>query len=162
MNIPIQHRNRFVIFVAVFAVTMLASGGVWFIKSGPIPYSYRAGLHYTLYYPTQLPDGYRVDRNSFLRKGSVLIFSLVSPHSKAIAVSEEALPVGLNLSPPTAPYIQLQMQRSFTTAIGPATLSLWGANDVVSIQASGTWLILNVTGVKPQTAIKVGSHFSPI
>jgi hypothetical protein len=136
---------------------------IWyFVSASPIPSRYRSGLNYSLYYPSQLPNDYTVDKTSFRRKDAVLIFSLTAPRGRTIAVSEERLPAGINLNSSSQSGISLPTQRSFTTAIGPATLSLWGSNTVVSIQAGGTWILLNVTGINPETALSVGSSFKPL
>lgn len=155
-------RNRLAVVGIAVALLVLIGGGRLLLDVNPIPLRYRSGLSYGLYYPKQLPDGYQVKQGSFQRKGSVLIFTLSSPRGRAIAVSEEALPVGLNLSQSNSSGMQLPTDRNFTTGIGQASLSLWGANTVVSIQAGGTWLILNVSGVDPQTAIAIGSSFKPV
>src|SRR5256885_1466002 len=79
----------------VVSASILFAVAIWFIAihdTKPIPRQYRKNLHFTLYYPTRLPEGYSVDPTSFQRQGNVLIFSIKAPHGKNVAVSEQAVP----------------------------------------------------------------------
>jgi hypothetical protein len=151
--------------------TQLATGGLLlvglsaglvtvFYDSGPIPRSARKEIDFPLYYPKTLPPGYSVDARSFTQKDKVVIFSIKPPHGKNIAVSEQHLPTGLDLSVHKNPAgIKLPDERNFTTGAGQAQVSLWGDKMVSSLVTEDTWIILNVTGITPTDVDAVTSSF---
>jgi hypothetical protein len=157
--------RRFWLWV-MFPLLVLAAGlGEWLvINTKPIPGKYRQGLNFPLYYPANLPQGYTVDHNTFERKGAVLIFVVDTPNGKHIAVSEEHVPVGLDLSqhPPDNSPIKLPDEDNFTTAVGTAQISLWGANLVCSLVTPNTWIILNISGFTNSQAELVAQSFKPL
>lgn len=160
---------RGVYVLACLAIIVgVVAGGAWAVQyyrndAGLIPGKYSRGLNFPLYYPTNLPDGYAVDRASFKRQGNVLIFNITAPTGQNIAVSEEALPKNLNLtqSQPQAP-VALPDQRNFTTAIGAAHINLWGDRFVSNVVTNKTWVVLNVTGFKIDDAQKVTQAFTEL
>lgn len=141
------------------------AGTLWYLANDkPIPRQYRSGLNFPLFYPQNLPHGYRVDRNSFQRQGKVLIFNLLAPGKRNMAVSEEVLPAGLDLtgnSNGPAGFTPAG-QKNFTTAIGPAEYRLFGSHTIVSIVSQKTWIVINVTNIPQQTAIDVASSLQPL
>lgn len=158
----VQRRTLNVIVIVIIAAIIV---GGWLYRntnntSGPIPKKFASGLSYPLYYPTNLPTGYRVDRSSFARRGNVLIFSVIGPNGENIAVSEEPRPANLDLGQ-TAPAsgISLPDERAFTTSAGSAYISLWGAKLVSSLVTNSTWVLLNVTGFQMNAAQEVTQAF---
>jgi|GEM_PF-1791285 len=138
-------------------------GAAFWASSTPIPQAARQGITFPLYYPKTLPQGYTVDAQSFTQKDKTVIFSIKGPGGKNIAVSQQHLPVGLDLSVHKNPAgIKLPDERNFTTGIGQAQMSLWGDKMVASLVTNETWLILNVTGIPPKDAEAVASSFRPL
>lgn len=162
----IRRHPRRTLAIAVAAVIILATpAAIWLIiNTKPIPGKYRQGLNYPLYYPSNLPKGYKVDRASFDRKGNVLIFNISSPSGKNIAVAEQHVPGDLDLSqhPHTASGITLPDQRDFNTPAGAAEISFWGDKLVSSLVTDNTWVILNVSGFKMDDAQKITQAFAKI
>jgi hypothetical protein len=151
--------------ISAVLVVLGIGTGTWIgiHASLPIPKNARQGISFPLYYPRGLPQGYTVDRSSFNQKDKVVIFSIKTPRGRNIAVAEQHLPTGLDLSQHKNPAgIKLPDERSFSTGIGPAQMSLWGSKMVVSVVAPETWVILNVTNVPPEEAIAVASSFKPL
>jgi hypothetical protein len=162
-RIPLRKRRKLLltlIGVCIMIVVVTAAVAWILMNDKPIPAKYRSGLDFPLYYPKNIPHDYAVERQSFQRQGKVLIYSLTSPHERDIAVSEEAIPTGYTINQSlNQTGISLPDERTFTTAIGPASYTLWGTHTVISIASQNTWLILNVTGVPPQTAIDIAGSF---
>ena len=160
-------RGVYVLCMIAVLVAFFA-GGAWAVQhyrndSGLIPGKYTHGLAFPLYYPTNLPSGYTIDRTSFKRQGNVLIFNIIAPLGPTIAVSEEAIPKNLNLTQNQNPSgIALPDQHNFSTAIGNAQVSLWGDKFVSSVVTQKTWLILNVTGYKIDDAQKITQAFTQL
>ncbi|HEY2003646.1 MAG TPA: hypothetical protein VGH44_00850 [Candidatus Saccharimonadia bacterium] len=145
---------------ALFVVLAIAAGTWLVVNTKPIPEKYRQGLNYPLYYPTNLPNGYVVDRSSFQRKTNVLVFNINTPSGRNIAVSEERIPLGVDLSQhPNSSGLALPDQREFTTTAGTAEISFWGNKLVSSLVTPDTWVVLNVSGFTMNDAEKVTQSF---
>lgn len=158
-------RNRMLLWGGLpFLILAFAAGSWLALNTKPIPAKYRQGLEFPLYYPKNLPAGYTVDRSSFRRDNKVLIFSVSAPNGKTIAISEERIPIGLDLSQhvPNPNGIKLPDQDTFTTSIGSAQTTLWGDKYVTSLVTQDTWIILNVTGFTNKQAEKVAQSFVQI
>lgn len=161
-----RHPRRTLAIGAAAMLLLTIPAATWLIiNTKPIPGKYRQGLGYPLYYPSNLPKGYKVDRTSYVRNDKTLIFSIQAPNGKNIAVSEQHIPAGLDLSqhPATNPAgIALPDQRNFTTAAGSAQISFWGDKLVSSLVTDNTWIILNVSGFKLDDAQKVTQAFTKL
>lgn len=163
----ISHRSRRLTvvslsaaLVAIVVVTLIGSS-MWRKSSAasPIPSQYSSGLSFPLYFPTSLPSGYRVDESSFQRQDAVLIFNVVSPAGKTLAVSEEA-------SPTTAPSrgsanapVAIAGERSFSSPAGQTHIGLWGDKYVADIMADRTWIIINGTGFTADQLTPIANSF---
>lgn len=162
-SISLTLRRPPTIIATAVTVAILGSATAWWLiaHTKPIPAKYRQGLNFQLYYPQNLPKGYIVDKHSFQRKNKVLIFNISSPSGKNIAVAEQHIPQGLDLSQhPNPSGVSLPDQRNFTTAAGSAQISLWGDKLVSSLVTPNTWVILNVTGFKMDDGQMVTESFS--
>jgi hypothetical protein len=163
----IRRHPRRTLAIAITATIVLATpAATWLIiNTKPIPGKFRQGLNYPLYYPTNLPKGYAVDRTSFQRQKDVLIFNIKSPNGKNIAVAEEHIPQGLDLSqhPEAGPAgVALPDQRDFKTGAGSAEISFWGDKLVSSLVTDNTWITLNVSGFNMNEAQKITQSFTKL
>lgn len=160
-------RKRLWLLVGAGLVIVLSAslgGYLLFIRdTGLIPRQYRKGLDFTMYYPTRLPSGYEVDRTSFERKDSSIIFSIKAPKGKNIAVSLQAIPPGGAPQNTSSAPFEIAGEKTLNTAIGIAHITLWGTKYVSDIATSdGTWIILNVTSFTTQQAVEVTQSFTRI
>jgi hypothetical protein len=128
----------------------------------PIPRSVRHGVSYPLYYPANLPAGYSVDRTSFKNQDGVLIFSIKTPNGKNIAVSEQAVPLNLDLHPVSNAPVKIPGERDFTTPIGKGHVGLWSDKYVADITTDDTWIITNATGFTADQSTEVARSFHPV
>lgn len=155
---------KFWFLVAMFVPFL--SGVIWFVPKllSPFPLSEQIGINYPLFYPRHLPPGYAVDETSFQKRDKVVIFNLSTPIGRNIAVSEEAIPPGVNLSAPSNTSGALNIPNSprllFNTSAGPAYADLWGDKYVCSIVTPNTWIILNVSGFTSQQVQLIAQAFA--
>lgn len=131
-------------------------------SKNPFPAKIRQGLHFNLYYPQNLPNGYTIDRTSFTRKENSIIFVINTPIGKNIVASEQALPLGdaIELGPPDPPPgSPINLNKHIDVPAGKAVIGLWGANFVSSIVTDQTWIILNCNGLTTDQAAVVTRTF---
>jgi len=146
--------------IAALLLLVIASWLLFIRDSGPIPRRYARGLDFTLYYPTTLPQGYGVDRQSFKRQGNVLIFSIFAPQNRNIAVSQQAIPLDMPVRQTTTTPLQIPGQKQFSSAIGTVHIGLWGDKYVTDIVSEQTWIILNTTGFTANEATSIARSFN--
>lgn len=162
---PKRRRGLLILVLTTAVVLILGVFLYWFFMvrdTGPIPRKYTKDLNITLYYPTRLPKGYSVDPDSFERKEGSVIFSIVSAN-RTIGVSLQATPPNVPVRGASKAPISIPGERDFSTGIGQAHLGLWGKKYVSDIiTPKGTWVILNVTGIPPEEAIKLTQSFTEL
>jgi hypothetical protein len=157
------------IVIAISVIVLLGAGALstlwWFAKrqNGPIPRQYTKNLRYSLYYPTQLPQGFYVDQNSFQEQDNVLIFSIKAPNGKNIAVAQQPRPGDAPSHTKSNSPVGIPGEKDFTTAIGQGHVGLWEDKYVADITTNkGTWIILNTTGFTTSDATKVAQSFTEL
>jgi hypothetical protein len=139
--------------VLAIAVTVLvvASVGSYFLYAGPLhttlsrsPFSATTKQKYSsfaLYYPTRLPKGYVINKDSFTSPtDGVLVYSIING-TKNITVSMQAQPAGLNISKLLATY---SGTHGVTTPIGSGTVGVQDNTTLIAHFLTGkTWMIVN-------------------
>lgn len=68
-------------------------GGFLFLKSdsGPIPKNIRQEVNFPVYYPTALPQGYQLAKNTFSAQDNIIFYRLING-GNTIVVSEQTSP----------------------------------------------------------------------
>jgi hypothetical protein len=69
--------------------------------SSPLPKSARQAVNFPLYYPSHLPEGYKLEKGSAKAENNIVFYS-ISNNGKKISVSEQAAPI----NPPDFEIIQ--------------------------------------------------------
>jgi hypothetical protein len=157
-----QRVNRFrltrksLLFVGV-TVLLLVAGGVIlaFVGSGngvgsdPIPTKIIGSVDFTVYYPTNLPAGFKLDKHSFsIPQYDVIVFDLANNKSEKIYLSEEPRPSTFNFG---GYYKNFTDEQS--TIIGSGTIVVGrinnGETEVGSLATNKTWLLTNTTAAVP-------------
>jgi len=150
-----------VVFLAAVSFSLLGVRLRSADNHSPFPAKVRHGLTFSLYYPSNLPSGYYVDRSSFEQQNGVLIFYIRSPKNQAIGVSEQPVPAGVTLPQASKGPIPIPGEKDFTWAIGRTHIGLEGANYVSeTITNNGIWIILNVSGLTADQATSLTESFT--
>jgi hypothetical protein len=148
----VKTKHQLITFdVARLAVILiiLVGGTAWAIvkvsNADSLPKKVYKQAHFAIYYPTPIPAGYMLDKNSAQFDKNVLFFSF-SNMGKKVFVSEQAAPS----APPDLSAIQ-KVNTSFKkvdTAIGQVIMGLNPASQVpLAIIETNTTLI-NISGSK--------------
>lgn len=146
---PKRRRNfkKFLlILITLIIIVGLAAAGWLFIKdrdSGPLPKSIRQSVKFPLYYPSPLPVGYSLDKNSIKSANSIIFFNLNSA-TNTINISEQAAPA----NPPDFAALQ-RSNTSFKKLDVVGGQAVYGVSQKVPVAflITNTTLI-NVNGAK--------------
>lgn len=165
---PKLQKRYFAIAGGIIIIASLVAGGMAWKQhvadaNNPIPKSARKGLTFQLYYPTKLPAGYTVKKDSFENKDGSLIFYILTPDNKEVGVSEQPLPSGVTLPQSNSGPIKVPGEADFVSAIGHAHISIEGKNYVSeTVTQGGVWIILNVSGLTLKDATALTQSFTQV
>ncbi len=159
-----RHVRKPYVLAALIGVAMLSVAvGIIFLNrdNGPFPPSITKKVEFQLYYPSRLPTGFSVDKESFSFKDGVAIFTIRTPYNRSVSVSQQAAPADAPVQQSLAPGapVQIPGERSFPTNIGQGHIGLWGENYVADITTEETWIIINVTGLTADQAMPLAQSF---
>lgn len=150
-------RKKQLVLIAVAALFVGAGGGVLYWKlflsqpanANPFTAKQMASVQFPLYYPTQLPDGYRIDASSVNEpQQGVIVFSLIGPKSKKLYISEEARPSTFDLG---GFYKKFEDLREIPVSDGTVAVGKLGGGttEIVSRANNKTWILSNTTANIP-------------
>lgn len=141
--------------LAVLIVLAGASGLYWrlFITQpavvNPFSTGVIAAMKFPLYYPTNLPTGYRIDAKSVTQPSDgVVVFDMVGPKGEKIYMSEEARPISFDLGGFYKKFQDLQEVPVSDGSIAVGRVNS-GQTEVVSRANNKTWILSNTTASIP-------------
>lgn len=114
-----------------------------------IPKNIQQQMELTLYYPTKLPSGYVVDRNSFQVSNQVLTFSASNKEHKILFTIQERPP---NFDYPAFYTKGLTQSDQFSTPFGQAGVGNANSRLIGSLPIDKTWILLSSTSTKVKSA----------
>lgn len=131
--------------LAILIVTMAVAG--WYIyqqsdASKPVPQSVVRAVNFPLYYPTKLPDGFHVDRQSIKATNNQTVEFSIEQDNQKILVTEAAKP---ELSYEQIYSERLADRRDFDTPAGKVSVGNFKVNDDRaggSLLTARTWVIV--------------------
>jgi hypothetical protein len=115
----------------------------------PFSKSVTASVQFPLYYPTQVPAGYRVDTKSVTQpQQGVVVFNLIGPRGHKIYLSEEARPVTFDLG---GFYNKFQDLKETPVTDGDVAVGRvsHGLTEIASRANNKTWILSNTTANIP-------------
>jgi hypothetical protein len=129
--------------------TLLAISGsiiAWTIWADPsirVPQDYARKVLSPIYIPARLPVGYKIDPNSYLVREGALIMSARHENGRAIAISQQAKPVGFDFHD----FYERQLTQAQTLPRTPhpsvyGTTTQDNKTTLLSIIADSTWIIV--------------------
>lgn len=108
-----------------------------------------AAMKFPLYYPTNLPNGYRVDKKSVSHPSDgVVVFDMIGPKGEKLYMSEEARPVSFDLG---GFYKKFQDLKEVPVSDGSVAVGRVnsGQTEIVSRANNKTWVLSNTTANIP-------------
>lgn len=151
-----DHKKKLLIIAVVGIVIGVGSGVlIWkmaFLQpanANPFTAKELAAVQFPLYYPTQLPTGYRIDTKSVnMPQSGVVVFDMSGPNGKKIYMSEEARPSTFDLG---GFYKKFEDLKEIPVSDGSVAVGKLGGGttEIVSRANNKTWILSNTTANIP-------------
>lgn len=110
------------------------------VLQNPLNPGIKSSVSYNLYYPTKLPEGYKVDTTTIVVKNNTLAYAATKGNTR-IVFTEQALPAAFDFKAFNQKYITEAQQ--FHTIYGPAIMGFNQGRLLASTTSSNSWLILS-------------------
>jgi hypothetical protein len=147
------------LWIAAIVLLAIASGGGGFAfwrlfvwqpaVVNPFDTKTIAAAHFPLYYPTQLPAGFRIDTKTVtVPQDGVVVFNMVGPKGVKLYMSEEARPTKFDLGGFYKKFQDLEETGVSDGAIATGRLS-GGQTEVTSRANNKTWVLSNTSARVP-------------
>ncbi len=148
-------KKKFVLILAILSLILLAGSGFAYWRFiiwkpavvNPFTAKIMASVQFPLYYPTKLPEGYRVDTKSVtVPQQGVVVFNIIGPHGATLYMSEEARPQSFDLG---GFYNNLQDLKEIGISDGAVAVGRKEGQEIASRANSKTWILSNTTAHIP-------------
>jgi hypothetical protein len=172
---PLLSKQKLAFIGATLLVAIIAATAGWAVahKGGNatvavavdlLPSQYNsASLGFQVYFPKNLPAGYRVAPQSYSVSKGALVFYIDTPDGKTLPVSEQIVPTGSTAKDlvPAPAGIKVSNAVQINLPEGVSAFSKWSDKSLTSTVIGKTWIILNVTN-KPEDASVITKSFTKI
>ena len=143
--------RRFIRVFAVFivVVTLLFAAGYWsrdYVTSllkPPSPFVGKvAAQQFPLYFPTKLPEGFKIELGSISQpESNIVVYAISDDKEQRIHISLQAAPEDLNLDPVENTFSN---KRVVPTSHGDVTVGINKVgSEMANVVADKTWIIIN-------------------
>jgi hypothetical protein len=147
--LPKPKRRKIIWSIGIITAAVLVLVVIWLMalrNPQPLPSSIRKATHYTLYYPSQLPQGYAYKKGSTRLDGGMVFYNLVNDR-RTISVSLQAAP------PQAIDLKSLVGFQNLDTAAGKAAVGKNGDNPTIIISTNTTLITINGSAGTPQDVV---------
>lgn len=118
-------------------------------RTSPIPHDITSQVDFPLYYPTELPAGFSLDKNSFTKTNKVVTYVVTYEDDKKLIFNIQARPTNFDFD-------GFQSKgKKLKSSLGDAYIGSLGQNTVVSIATSETWVFIGVPSPIDTSALEV-------
>lgn len=126
---------------SALAAVLLLFAWIWVrtVQADSIPARVRSAVNFPLYQPAKLPDGYKVDANSFKLNSSVVTFTIQNL-DKNLIFTEQAKPLDFDFDDFYAS--QFKQARTLSTSAGRAYVNAFDEGELASITTDRTWILV--------------------
>lgn len=123
---------------------LLTSGGAYaYMRPKPpqFPVAVTTQAEFQLFIPSELPEGFIIDQNSFSYDGGALLYTISGPNGRTIIITQQPKPAGMDLKKFNKEKIAKGI--SLKVPAGEAVIGLLGTNQAASIIGTETWIIIS-------------------
>lgn len=139
------------VFLGISLVVVVVALSIFIITrpKEPIPAAIVKQAGFTLFYPSELPDTYKIDPESFDYRDARVSYSLTSPSKPKILVTIQAKPADYD----TEYFNQKLPGRSgLETPNGTAVIGQAGNSKLSSLISDGAWVLISTSSQTPDKA----------
>lgn len=136
-----QKRRRLTL---VFGGLLLAVTVIWHFSkdpAGPVPADITNRAQFTVFYPSKLPAGYTIDRDSFTFQDGTVIFTISGPKKQRLIFTQQGRPSNLDVK--KLHKEQINQGTVVITPYGEAAIGILGPNLVASLLTEDAWILIN-------------------
>ena len=145
-----KHKKRSIILIcSIVAFVIIGLGvGAYFVfgmSHNPIPAVVRSQVKFDLFYPSKLPNGWKLDKNSFTASSQLVVYKLKNGNN-TIVVNTQAKPKDLDLN-----YFYtkgLSGAVKFTTPLGDAAVGKSSGQLIGSLTSTNSWILATSSNSK--------------
>lgn len=149
-----RHTKRTPLLVLLALLAIAAGGSYWYFvhntaAAAPIPASIRSEVNFPLMYPSKLPNGFSIDKNSFSVKSGVVLFSANDANGTKIAFTVQPRPSTFAFD--TFYKQGLSGTTTFDTPVGQAAIGQANGHPLGSLTTDQSWLLVSSASNKIQS-----------
>jgi hypothetical protein len=141
----VLRRRRINLLIAVFilAVVMVFAGYFYIYRQrNLIPENIRISVKGPIHYPSETPNGFTLDRNSFKSERSIVFYNLKSDDGQIVSISQQPLPSDFNFKS----FAEKDLQGAiFNTKHGQAVVGESGQMKVGALLSGTSLVVVNGT-----------------
>ena len=135
------HRVRALIIVGIFLFVSGVAALQGIARANEkIPTEIRAKVDFPLYYPSEVPPGYRIDEESFTATRDVASYAFDGPDNR-VSISVQPKPPGFDFD--NFHSKQITGGEPLDTPVGKATIGTLGDRIVSSMVTDRAWILIN-------------------
>lgn len=139
-----RRTKRTPLLILLALVVTTAGGSYWYFAHNtkvPIPASVRSEVNFPLMYPSKLPNGFSIDKNSFSVKSGVVLFSANDANGTKIAFTVQPRPSTFAFD--TFYKQGLSDATTFDTPVGQAAIGNVNGHPLGSLATDQSWLLVS-------------------
>lgn len=137
-------RQKLFGLLAVAVVAAAAAAGLWLTRQhSAVPASIRQNVSFPLYYPSNLPAGWKIIEGSWSAAAGVVTFAVKDAAGNSYAVSEQPFPAGINVSD-----FEKQKMTNPTTIVTSFGQGIIGRLENIETASFSTkvWILIRASG----------------
>lgn len=157
-----QRSKKIVLLGICCSILLVGLVGGWFawqsLKTPTgIPSSVREAVSFPLYQPRDMPEGFKIDENSFRATEGLVTFSITDDQNHRLVVTEQAKPESFDFA---SFHEQIENKKDIDTFIGSGAIGIFEDADFASIVAPKTWILVRAPyGIEPGKFTQVLQSF---
>lgn len=148
------------LLLVIIIIILAAVGGYYLYKQlstpSPIPKSITSSVSFPIYYPSELPKGYKLNTESFNTNGRVVTYYFSNNAGQNISISQQAVPANFDFD--NFNKKRILGSKEILTPVGKATIGQSSERNVASVITDKTWILVSApsdtTAAQLETIVK--------
>lgn len=137
----VAKRNTIAAALLAIAIAVVILFAAWLRIPDPLPAAIRSSTPISLFYPTSLPEGYVLNRDSFSINNGVVSYTVQDSKGNKLLFTQQAPPASFNFEDFATK--QISAGRRGNSPHGELVIGTFQGNAVASLRSSNTWLLIS-------------------